>query len=132
MAFADAFDMSLVIKHDLQNITGKFVPLSMFTDSLSLFDVLTRAKTTTEKRLMIDLQTVKDSYDKKEIESVSFVRSEYNVADALTKVKKASTLIEVMRTGKIDHPIEQWIIRSESSIDETKSKDASVLKKGEC
>lgn len=34
----------------------------MLTDSMCLFDVLTKAIMTTENRLMIGLQTVKDSY----------------------------------------------------------------------
>ncbi len=130
MAFADAFDMALVIKHDLQNIMGKVVPLSMFTDSLSLFDVLTRAKVTTERRLMIDLQTVKESYDKKEINHVSFIRSEYNIADALTKVKKDSILLQTLKSGRLDHPVEQWIIRTETEL--AKNEDAQVIKKREC
>ena len=129
MAFADAFDMSLVIKHDLQNIMGKVVPLSMFTDSLSLLDVLTRAKVTTERRLMIDLQTVKESYDKKEIDNVSFIRSEYNISDALTKIKKDSILLKTLKSGKLDHPVEQWIIRTKSKL--SQEEDASFVKKRE-
>ena len=57
MAFPDAFDMSLVIKYDLK--MGQFVPIPIFIDSPSLFDVLTRAKVAIERRLMINLKPLK-------------------------------------------------------------------------
>ena len=56
--------MSFAIKHDIQTMLGKVIQLQLFTDNLSLFDVLTQAKTTTEKRLMIGLKSVKESYEK--------------------------------------------------------------------
>lgn len=58
MALADAFDMAYIIKYDRQNIMNKQITLTMYTDSLSLFDVLTKATMTTEKRLMIDLKAL--------------------------------------------------------------------------
>lgn len=124
MAFADAFDMSFAITHDIQTMLGKVILLQLFTDSLSSFDVLTRAKTTTEKRLMIDLKSVKESYDKNEIADIAFIRSEFNIADALTKIKKHSILIETLMHGKLDHPVEQWIV--------TQDEKQKTLKGGEC
>ena len=82
-------------------------PLNVnFTDSKSLFDVLT-SSSTTEKRLMIDLQTVQDSYNKNIITDVVHIRSLYNISDALTKVKKKSMLLDTLRTSKLSHPVEQ-------------------------
>lgn len=46
MAFADAFDVPLTIKCDIQYILGKIIPIKMVTNSLSLFDVLTIVSTT--------------------------------------------------------------------------------------
>ena len=37
MAFADAFDISYVVKRDLERFIGRHIPLTMVTDSLSLF-----------------------------------------------------------------------------------------------
>ena len=86
MAFADEFDMKYTIKYDIQSILNKVILLRMLTDSLSLFDVLTKATVTTEKRLMIDLQNVKDSYHNNEIYHVAFILSENTLADPLTKL----------------------------------------------
>lgn len=51
MPFSDAFDMASSTKHDLESITKINVPLTMMTDSLSLFDALTKATSMTEKNL---------------------------------------------------------------------------------
>jgi hypothetical protein len=48
--------------------------------------VITKATVTTERRLMSDLEVVKDAYDKREIEMFGFIRTTSNPADALTKV----------------------------------------------
>ena len=53
MAFADSFDMAFNLRHDIQRMMNIKIPIMMFTDSLSLFDVITKASTTVEKRLMI-------------------------------------------------------------------------------
>lgn len=50
MAFADAFTMAYAIKHDIQKLVFKELPIIMFTDSLSLFGVITKATLTTEKK----------------------------------------------------------------------------------
>lgn len=83
MAFADSFDMAYTIWYDLHSIVNRRVPLSMYTDSLSIFHVLTKAHMTNEKRLMIDLKCVKNSYKRIEIYYIAHDKSEHNIADAL-------------------------------------------------
>ena len=78
----------------------------MLTDSLSLFDVVTKATLTTEKRLMIDIK-VKDTYHRNEIENIGFIRSEYNPSDALTKVKPSSILEIILSSSQLIYPVEQ-------------------------
>jgi hypothetical protein len=92
MALADGFDVAFSICHDLQIITGKSIPIVILTDSLSLFDVLTKATAASEKRLMIDLAAAKESYKNREIETIGFVRTEYNPADVFTKFTRCKIL----------------------------------------
>lgn len=49
--------MALIIKLKLQIICKQVVPISMITDSLSHFDILTCMSTRTEKRLKVDLKS---------------------------------------------------------------------------
>lgn len=112
MAFADAFDMAYTIKYNLQAMMRKGIPLTMLTDSLSLFHELTKATVTTEKGLMIDLQNVKESYRNIEINNVAFILSEQNLADTFTKLNNNIQLMTAVRFGTISDPIQQWIIRN--------------------
>jgi hypothetical protein len=84
MALADAFDMAFAIGHDMQDITRRSIPIVILIDSLSLFHVLTKSSTTSEKRVMIDLAVTREAYKKREIEAIGFVRTESNPADAFT------------------------------------------------
>ena len=128
MAFADAFDMAFTIKYDMQMIMKQYIPLNMYTDSLSLFDVLTKSTTTTEKRLMIDLRSVRECYENQELDNVAHIRSQFNPADSLTKIKRNSILDQILSDGKIHHPVDQWIMR-ETAINQDMSGDK---KNGEC
>lgn len=54
-ALTAAFDCAFIIKHDLEVIYGQRIPITLMTDSKQIFDVITKATHTTEKRLMIDI-----------------------------------------------------------------------------
>ena len=112
MAFADAFDMAFAMKNDICKMKSLDIPIVMLADSLSLFDVITKAKITSERRVMIDVKVDKDAYQRYEIGTTGFIRSEYNSADALTKVKKSDILNKILRESVLLHPIEQWINRN--------------------
>lgn len=110
MALADAFDVAYSLKHDMQRIMRKRVPITIFTDSLSLFDVTSKATTTLEKRLMIDIESVREAYVNRELEKLGFIRTQHNPAIAFTKIVNCKALDDALN-GKLEHPIEQWIDR---------------------
>jgi hypothetical protein len=111
MALADAFDTLYALKYDIEMITSYKIPIVVLTDSLSLFIVITKASTTAEKRLMIDLSVLKQAYDRREVETIGFVRTEHNPADMLTKVTRCPILHNILCSGQIHHPVEQWVDR---------------------
>ncbi len=45
-AFADVYDFTYCAKKDLETMLGSTVPLEMYTDSKSLFDVITKCSQT--------------------------------------------------------------------------------------
>ena len=112
MAFADAFDSAFILRHDLERAIGRKIPLLMLTDSQALFDVLTRAKYTSEKRLMIDIEVARNAYAKKEIDNIALIESQYNPAYAMTKISPNEALIKIMKSNKLDHPVKQYIIET--------------------
>lgn len=53
MALADGFDMAYILKHELKAILGQESPIAVYTDSLSLFEVIMEATTMVKRRLLI-------------------------------------------------------------------------------
>jgi hypothetical protein len=82
MAFSDGIDMAVTLKHDVERMICRSIPIHAFTDSLSLFDVISRSTTTTEKRLMIDITAAKEAYKEGTIDIIGFIRTKFNPADA--------------------------------------------------
>lgn len=88
MAFVDGFDISFTIRHDLKMVFGHNVLLTMMTDSLSLFNILSEGSSTTEKWLMIDLQTVKDAYKEFEGVEIETIRPDHHLFGLFHKSEK--------------------------------------------
>lgn len=77
----------------------------MMHDSKSLFNVYTKPTTSTEKRLTVARQTVKDAYNFFEASDITFKQSNFNISKALTKVITNSNLFIINKIGKIDHSV---------------------------
>lgn len=58
VVYANAFDMFYDINYNFQLITGYFILSTILTDSMSLFDILTKASFTTKKCSKINLLNV--------------------------------------------------------------------------
>jgi hypothetical protein len=61
-AIAHGFDIGAVIKSTIEAIIQIKVPLILCTDSKSLYDCLVKLGTTQEKRLMVDIICLRQSY----------------------------------------------------------------------
>jgi hypothetical protein len=106
LAFSNAFDNAFIIKQDIERMIGP-VHLLMLTDSKALFDILTRTRYTTERRLMVDIAAARDAYHERIISNIGLIRSEFNIADGLTKAGPNEALRKFLVTHCLDHPIEQ-------------------------
>jgi len=110
LAFSHGFDSAYLLQHDLQSMLGRKLPLLMLTDSLPLFNVLTRAKQTSERRLMVDISAAREAYNDRSISKIAFTRSEFNPADGLTRTQPNAALLKLLRTHIVDHPVEQYVV----------------------
>jgi hypothetical protein len=61
------FDVDSVLKVTLTKMIDTLVSLILITDSKSLYDCLIRLKITVEKRLMIDVMTLRQFYERRKI-----------------------------------------------------------------
>lgn len=77
-AFAEGFDRAYIIMYDLEAMLASQIPHTILTDSKSLSDVITKSSITSEKRLMIDIDAVRNAYLENEISDLGHARSEYN------------------------------------------------------
>ena len=110
-AFAEAFDISFTIKKDLERILNIEIPLHMFTDSKQLFDVITKNTFTAEKRLMIDVYSIRNAFNARDITNVGHVKSENNPADPFTKLCSNKCLTGLIENNETNMPVEQWVFR---------------------
>ena len=115
-AMSLGFDAATTIKSTLDQILSKRrttpIPLTIFTDSKSLYDCLIKLGTTNEKRLMIDLMCLRQSYQRREITEVVWIKGEENAADAMTKEKCCNALKNMVDTNKLMTTTNGWVERA--------------------
>jgi hypothetical protein len=58
---------------------------------------------------MIDLCVVKQGHECSEVDTIGFVRSEYDPPDVSTKITRCAILERILSTANLLHPVEQWI-----------------------
>lgn len=112
LSFVAGLDFAYMLKADLQEMLGMSIPMKILTDSEPLFNIITRERITTEKRLMLDLAAARESYRRREIDNIGLISSEHNIADALTKIQRCanSALWQFMCTDRIRHPVRRFVI----------------------
>jgi hypothetical protein len=111
-AFAYGFDHATVIKSTVQKICQvTAIPLIVCTDSKSLYQCMVKLSTTQEKRLMVDVMAMRQSYERRIITKIRLIKGDSNPADAMTKAKANTSLTRLIDTNKIDTEAEQWVER---------------------
>lgn len=89
---------------------GQCVPILMLTDLAQLFSNSTPAKSTTERRLMVDMAALREAYNDRAIANSALINSGDNPADGLTKIEANPAILDLLRTHQLSHPIVQYDI----------------------
>jgi hypothetical protein len=109
-------DMAYAIGSTLNMITEQLnlpsIPVIVCTDSYSLYECLVKLGTTKEKRLMIDIMAIRQSYERRELQEVRWINGNDNPADAMTKAKPNPTLETFVSTNRLTVRVEGWVKRS--------------------
>ena len=108
---AHGFDMGAVIKSTIDLVLNTTIPLVICTDSKSLYDCLVRLGTTQEKRLMVDLMCLRQSYERREIAEIKWIEGNTNPADSMTKSKACDALKQLIDTNKVNISVMEWVER---------------------
>ena len=109
------FDVGYVIHHTLNTILTRLslprAPLVLCTDSFSLYQCLVQMGSTNEKRLMIDLMALRQSYENREIDDIRWIHGTCNPADAMTKATPNEAMRTLVEDNQIVLKLEGWVKR---------------------
>ena len=110
-AMAHGFDTGAAIKATVEKILQlqKPLPLILCTDSKSLYHCLVKLGTTQEKRLMVDLMCLRQSYERREIAEIKWIDGGSNPADTMTKNKPCQALKELIDTNTVNLKVTEWV-----------------------
>ena len=114
-AMIHTFDAACVLKYTIDAITKQSVPLILCTDSLSLFECLVKLGTTKEKRLMIDISSIREAYELREIAEIVWIKGSSNPADSMTKSNSNRALDEMIANNQYKLEKEAWVERGNNS-----------------
>jgi hypothetical protein len=110
-------DMALAISATINMITTQLgllpPPVIVCTDSYSLYECLVKLGTTKEKRLMIDVMALRQSYERRELTEVRWINGQDNPADAMTKAAPNKMLETFLDTNEMTIRVEGWVKREE-------------------
>ena len=124
----NGFDMGACTKATLERILQIKLPLVLCTDSKSLYDCLVKLGTTQEKRLMIDVLCLRQSYERREIAEVKWISGTSNPADAMTKAKASTALKQLIDTNTIQLETVEWVERTEKGVEGVEEGEGRVGK----
>jgi hypothetical protein len=116
LAMSDGVDKGYAIVTTINQIVQQLgfapIPMVVCTDSFSLYECLVKLGTTKEKRLMIDIMALRQSYERREILEVRWINGQDNPADAMTKKGPNNSLSTLISTNQITIRVEGWVKRS--------------------
>lgn len=106
-----AIPLSTTLNKIMKQLGLEDIPNIVCTDSFSLYECLVKLGTTKEKRLMIDIMSARQSYERRELTEVRWINGGDNPADAMTKAKPNSALQQLVEENKLSVRVQGWVNR---------------------
>jgi hypothetical protein len=101
-AMSHGFDTTCALKDTLDKITQHQTLIVICIDSFLLYECLVKLGTTYEKRLMIDIMAIRQSYERREIAEIIWITGDLNPADSMIKHASNAALARIIETNKVD------------------------------
>ena len=77
------------------------IPTVICTDSFSLYECMVKLGTIREKRLIIDIIAIRQSYERRELSKIRWITSESNPADAIIKSAANKALESLISNNRL-------------------------------
>jgi hypothetical protein len=110
-------DMAYAIATTLEMVFTRLnlprVPTIVCIDSYSLYECLVKLGTTKEKRLMIDIMALRQSYEHCELHEVRWIHGNDNPANAFTKASPNRSLEQFVTNNEATIRVEGWVSRKD-------------------
>ena len=104
-AMAAGVNITISISTTLAMVTQRLkiegIPTVVYTDSLSLYKCIVKLRTTKEKRLMIDIMAIRQSYEHRELSKVRQIKGISNPTDTMTKAILNKALRALVNTNSL-------------------------------
>jgi hypothetical protein len=110
-ALVHDFDLDVALKAILSAILDRFVSFVLCIDSKSLYDCLVKLDTTQKKRFMIDVMSLRQSYERRKITKMKWIHDINNSIDFMIKSKAFTILKTLIDINTINMNINEWIER---------------------
>ena len=108
-------DIAIAINTTIKMITDQLgfshPAITVCMDSYSLYECLVKLGTTKEKRLMIDIMALRQSYERQEIAEIRWINGKDNPADAMTKSMPNKALERFLDSNQSNVRVEGWVQR---------------------
>jgi hypothetical protein len=108
-------NMAITINTTIKMITDQLgfshPAITVYTDSYSLYECLVKLGTTKEKRLMIDIMALCQSYERQEIAEIRWINGKDNPANAMTKSTPNKALESFLDSNQLTVRVEGWVQR---------------------
>ncbi len=112
------FDVELIFKSIFIKMLVINIFLILITDSKFLYDCLIRLSIIVDKRLMIDVMTLRQFYERREITEIIWIHEINNFVDFMIKTKSSSTLKTMININQINLNITEWMKRARETINQ--------------
>jgi hypothetical protein len=106
------FDVDFVLKVILTKMIDILISLILIIDSKFIYDCLIRLEITVEKRLMINVMTLRQCYERREITKMKWVHETNNSVDSMIKIKSSTALKTMIDINQINLNTIEWVERA--------------------
>jgi hypothetical protein len=106
-----AISISTTLKLITEQLKLQPIPVIICMDSFSLYECMVKLGTTKEKRLMIDIMAIRQSYERRELPEIRWINGNSNPAAAMTKSNAILAIQALVSNNELSVKVQGWALR---------------------